>query len=182
MVDLLWSLLYISPWSGTRPWPWTTFPAECSGSRSGWLTLTSFLTNWELCAPSWTPPHFQPPLRRPRKFSESELCFAKNIPNFTLNNNGHCSVSRLFLSRHLSDSLLILDDVWRPEVIKTFTLPVRILVTTQDVSVMETVRGHYSVVEIRWESTSWQQFSIIWRITFSRNKSIWHSYKLFHGS
>ena len=59
------------------------------------------------------------------------------------------SVSRLFLSRHLSDSLLILDDVWRPEVIKTFTLPVRILVTTQDVSVMETVRGHFSVVEIR---------------------------------
>ena len=56
---------------------------------------------------------------------------------------------RLFLSRHFSDSLLILDDVWRPEVIQTFTLPVRVLVTTQDVSVMEIVRDRYSVVEIR---------------------------------
>ena len=55
----------------------------------------------------------------------------------------------MFLSRHLADSLLILDDVWRPEVIKTFTLPVRILVTTQDVSVMEIVRRHYKVVDIR---------------------------------
>ena len=58
---------------------------------------------------------------------------------------------RLFLSRHLSDSLLILDDVWRPEVIQTFTLPVRIMVTTQDISVMETVRDHFSVVELRYE-------------------------------
>ena len=58
---------------------------------------------------------------------------------------------RLFLSRHLSDSLLILDDVWRPEVIQTFTLPVRIMGTTQDISVMETVRDHFSVVELRYE-------------------------------
>ena len=57
--------------------------------------------------------------------------------------------SRLFLSPHLADSLLILDDVWKPEVIKTFMLPVRILVTTQDVSVMEIVRGHFSIVELR---------------------------------
>ena len=33
--------------------------------------------------------------------------------------------------------------------IQTFTLPVRILVTTQDVSLMEIVRDRYSVVEIR---------------------------------
>ena len=44
---------------------------------------------------------------------------------------------RLFLAPPLSDCLLILDDVWRPEVIRLFTLPVRILVTTQDRSVME---------------------------------------------
>ena len=69
---------------------------------------------------------------------------------------------RLFLSSQLSDSLLILDDVWKPEVIKTFTLPVRILVTTQDVSVMEIVRGLFSVVELRsgfTEQESMQLFS-----------------------
>jgi hypothetical protein len=75
------------------------------------------------------------------------------------------NIFRLFLSPILSDSLLILDDVWKPEVIKIFTLPVRILVTTQvklqhsfqslvthffqDVSVMDVVRDHYSIVEIR---------------------------------
>ena len=35
--------------------------------------------------------------------------------------------------------------------IQTFTLPVRIMVTTQDISVMETVRDHFSVVELRYE-------------------------------
>ena len=48
----------------------------------------------------------------------------------------------------MSDSLLILDDVWKPEVIKTFTLPVRVLVTTRDVSVMDNVRGLFKIVEI----------------------------------
>ena len=55
----------------------------------------------------------------------------------------------------LSDSLLILDDVWKPDVIQIFTVPVRILVTTQvkakfkDVGVMEVVFDHFSLVDIR---------------------------------
>ena len=53
----------------------------------------------------------------------------------------------------LSDSLLILDDVWKPDVIQIFTVPVRILVTTQvkakfkDVGVMEVVFDHFSLVD-----------------------------------
>jgi hypothetical protein len=38
---------------------------------------------------------------------------------------------KLLLSPQLKDSLLVLDDVWRAEVIRTFLLPARILVTTQ---------------------------------------------------
>jgi hypothetical protein len=56
---------------------------------------------------------------------------------------------KLFLSPQYSDSLLILDDVWSPLVIRTFALPVRVMVTTQDSSVMEVVRGLYKVVEIK---------------------------------
>jgi hypothetical protein len=38
---------------------------------------------------------------------------------------------KLLLSPQLKDSLLVLDDVWRAEVIRSFLLPVRLLVTTQ---------------------------------------------------
>ena len=56
---------------------------------------------------------------------------------------------KTFLSPRFADSLLILDDVWSPLVIRTFTLPVRVMVTTQDISVMDVVRDRFSVVEIR---------------------------------
>jgi len=56
---------------------------------------------------------------------------------------------KLFLSEPLCDSLVILDDVWKPEVIKTFQLPCRVLVTTQDTTVMEVVNGQYSVIEVQ---------------------------------
>ena len=56
---------------------------------------------------------------------------------------------KIFLSPAYSDSLLILDDVWSPLVVRTFMLPVRVLVTTQDISVMEAAKGLFSVVEIR---------------------------------
>ena len=55
---------------------------------------------------------------------------------------------KLFLEKY-SDSLLILDDVWKADVVKTFNLPVRLLVTTQDRSVMDVVPGQYSVIEIQ---------------------------------
>ena len=74
---------------------------------------------------------------------------------------------KLFLSPQYSDSLLILDDVWSPMVVRTFTLPVRVMVTTQDVSVMEVVRDLFTVVEIRsgfTESESLELFSSYLRV------------------
>ena len=56
---------------------------------------------------------------------------------------------KIFLSPAYSDSLLILDDVWSALVVRTFTLPVRVLVTTRDISVMEAAKGLFSVVDIK---------------------------------
>ena len=52
-----------------------------------------------------------------------EFFGAKSTNNFLLR--------KLFLSPTYADSLVVLDDVWKGEVVKTFNLPCRILITTQ---------------------------------------------------
>ncbi|XP_023327782.1 apoptotic protease-activating factor 1 [Eurytemora carolleeae] len=80
---------------------------------------------------------------------------------------GQETLRKLFLSSEYSDSLLILDDVWKAEVVKTFNLPVRILITTQDVSIMNVVPGLFSIIELQpgfTEQQSLQLFSTYLKI------------------
>ena len=52
-----------------------------------------------------------------------------------------------FLS--FSRSLLILDDVWSADVVKTFNVSGRVLITTQDVSVVDVIpESQKTVVEV----------------------------------
>ena len=62
-------------------------------------------------------------------YLESLFHFRKQFPTHSSLFAFH--VRKLFLSPQLKDSLLVLDDVWRAEVIRSFLLPVRLLVTTQ---------------------------------------------------
>ena len=49
-----------------------------------------------------------------------------------------------------SRSLLILDDVWSSDVVKTFNVSGRVLITTQDVSVVDVIpQSQRIVVEVR---------------------------------
>ena len=60
----------------------------------------------------------------------------------------HLCYSRFSFSR----SLLILDDVWSAEVVKTFNVSGRVLITTQDVSVVDVIpQSQRTVVEVSEE-------------------------------
>ena len=60
----------------------------------------------------------------------------------------HLSHYRFSFSR----SLLILDDVWSAEVVKTFNVSGRVLITTQDVSVVDVIpQSQRTVVEVSEE-------------------------------
>ena len=60
----------------------------------------------------------------------------------------HLCHSRFSFSR----SLLILDDVWSAEVVKTFNVSGRVLITTQDVSVVDVIpQSQRTVVEVSEE-------------------------------
>jgi apoptotic protease-activating factor len=50
---------------------------------------------------------------------------------------------KLFLSDQFGRSLVILDDVWSAEIVKTFNVSGRVLVTTQDLTVADVRRNIY---------------------------------------
>jgi hypothetical protein len=59
-------------------------------------------------------------------------------------------------------SLLILDDVWSAHIIKTFDVCGRILVTTQDISVLDVVsKNNFRVVKIEHGFTEEESLKVI---------------------
>lgn len=55
---------------------------------------------------------------------------------------------KLFLNQYRK-SLLILDDVWSSEIIKSFDVCARVLVTTQDISIMDVIsKNNVKVVKM----------------------------------
>ena len=75
-------------------------------------------------------------------FTQDEKCLFKNIDRLCF------GYSRFSFSR----SLLILDDVWSAEVVKTFNVSGRVLITTQDVSVVDVIpQSQRTVVEVSEE-------------------------------
>ena len=70
------------------------------------------------------------------------------LNEFLLKDLYHLCHSRFSFSR----SLLILDDVWSAEVVKTFNVSGRVLITTQDVSVVDVIpQSQRTVVEVSEE-------------------------------
>ena len=49
---------------------------------------------------------------------------------------------------HFKNSLLILDDVWKGDIIKQFEICAKVLVTTRDRTVMDTVNGQAKIVTL----------------------------------
>lgn len=56
---------------------------------------------------------------------------------------------RLMLEPKRKNSLIILDDVWRGEVVRAFDFGCRILMTTRDASVAQVVNGRALVIKIQ---------------------------------
>ena len=56
---------------------------------------------------------------------------------------------RLFLSEQYKKCLLILDDVWSSDIVRTFNVGGRILLTTQDVSIVECVGSQNKIIPLR---------------------------------
>lgn len=56
---------------------------------------------------------------------------------------------RYFKSPAVREGLLILDDVSSPEVIAAFDVGCKILVTTKDSAVMQSVQGRYYLMKVR---------------------------------
>jgi len=56
---------------------------------------------------------------------------------------------RHFTSDTLREGLLILDDVSSPEVIEAFDVGCKILVTTKDTEVMQSVQGRSHIIKVR---------------------------------
>ena len=77
----------------------------------------------------------------PRQACSTSECVLKDLYH-------HLCHSRFSFSR----SLLILDDVWSAEVVKTFNVSGRVLITTQDVSVVDVIpQSQRTVVEVSEE-------------------------------
>lgn len=56
---------------------------------------------------------------------------------------------RYFTSDTLREGLLILDDVSSAKVIEAFDVGCKILVTTKDSEVMQSVQGRYHIIKVR---------------------------------
>jgi hypothetical protein len=77
-----------------------------------------------------------------------EVELKRQVQSSTSINGARESLRRYFISDALREGLLILDDVSSPEVIEAFDVGCKILVTTKDSQVMNSVEGRHHLIKV----------------------------------